>query len=313
VRIEALVRKLERAFQRKTLLRLFNAWGYDVSESFAKEILAEIEMDKNLSVGDAARLAHFVPWSWLSSAAQERVTQKAFDRPYAKIPVVDQIRTFDFQDHTATMCSNGSLRHQKTLGRVAEGDYSVSKEIANEDAVIIRLKVDGQWTPVFSLKLIGQLSLVALKTLRGDDGRIATLRGDAYVPPQWLIRAAEVDYLSLAKYSSPHFVLDVPEGKTLRLQPSGSINDRVEKEGVFDREKFVADAQRVIAQYTEDATGGIDLNATDKLMQVKASGDGVKFSIDPVLLERMRAASGLSPVIINVQPLNDLSQFLGIK
>ncbi len=40
---------------------------------------------------------------------------------------------------------------------------------------------------------------------------------------------------------------------------------------------------------------------------------GIKFNIDPAMLERLQNASGFTPVIINIVPLDDLRLFLGIN
>jgi HAD superfamily hydrolase (TIGR01484 family) len=58
--------------------------------------------------------------------------------------------------------------------------------------------------------------------------------------------------------------------------------------------------------------GGIDLNAVDSALQVKVSGEAVKFNVDPAMLAQYRLASGFEPVIINMQPMDDLPAFLGI-
>ena len=67
--------------------------------------------------------------------------------------------------------------------------------------------------------------------------------------------------------------------------------------------------------------GGIDLTPANMNIQVKTGsptntfGDdsgGIKFHLDPAMLAQLQNASGFVPVIINVQPLNDLKSFLGI-
>ncbi len=59
-------------------------------------------------------------------------------------------------------------------------------------------------------------------------------------------------------------------------------------------------------------TGGVDLTS-DQALQVKSDGLGViKFNIDPAIFAQLQNAPGFVPVIINIQPLKDLHQFLGI-
>jgi hypothetical protein len=74
--------------------------------------------------------------------------------------------------------------------------------------------------------------------------------------------------------------------------------------------------------------GGIDLTPANMKVQVKtgspteAFGDdkgrlgdneGIKFHLDPAMLAELQKAPGFVPVIINIRPLNDLRQFLGIN
>ena len=59
-------------------------------------------------------------------------------------------------------------------------------------------------------------------------------------------------------------------------------------------------------------TGGIDLSS-DKALQVKSDGQGgIQFKIDGARLAALQKAPGFVPVIINIQLLNDLQNFLGI-
>jgi hypothetical protein len=59
------------------------------------------------------------------------------------------------------------------------------------------------------------------------------------------------------------------------------------------------------------AKGGIDLSS-DKALQIKNSGEEIKFHLDPKMLEQIQNASGFVPVIINIQPMTDLRGFLGL-
>ncbi len=66
-------------------------------------------------------------------------------------------------------------------------------------------------------------------------------------------------------------------------------------------------------------TGGIDLTS-DKALEVKMDSrlrgndvEGIKFNVDPAMLEQLKNAPGFVPVIINIQPMNNLKLFLGIQ
>ncbi len=60
------------------------------------------------------------------------------------------------------------------------------------------------------------------------------------------------------------------------------------------------------------APGGIDLNADNLTLQTKSQSGQIKFHTDPALLARFKDAPGLMPVIMNIQPLDDLKIFLGL-
>ena len=61
-----------------------------------------------------------------------------------------------------------------------------------------------------------------------------------------------------------------------------------------------------------DHLGGIDLDPDKMNLEVNQNGE-IQFHLDPALLKQLQNAPGFVPVIINVQPLYDLSAFLGIK
>jgi len=65
------------------------------------------------------------------------------------------------------------------------------------------------------------------------------------------------------------------------------------------------------AQLAKD--GGIDLTPSTLNVQVKSDDNaGIKFNVDSAMLVRLQNASGFVPVIINIQPAQDLGRFLGI-
>ncbi len=74
-----------------------------------------------------------------------------------------------------------------------------------------------------------------------------------------------------------------------------------------------------LAMKTEDETipsfgkGGIDLTSANMNLQTQNAGEGIKFKLDPAMLQQLQNAPGFLPVIINIQPMTDLRQFLGLK
>ncbi|MBF0123192.1 MAG: hypothetical protein HQL21_07315, partial [Candidatus Omnitrophica bacterium] len=59
--------------------------------------------------------------------------------------------------------------------------------------------------------------------------------------------------------------------------------------------------------------GGIDLTPSKMDLQTTGSGEGIKFNIDPAMLKELENAPGFVPVIMNIQPLESLPMFLGLK
>lgn len=61
--------------------------------------------------------------------------------------------------------------------------------------------------------------------------------------------------------------------------------------------------------------GGIDLTADRLDLQTGADGgrSGVRFNVDPAQLQAFQNAPGFVPVIMNIQPLESLPRFLGVK
>ena len=58
--------------------------------------------------------------------------------------------------------------------------------------------------------------------------------------------------------------------------------------------------------------GGIDLTS-NKFLQTQNSGESIKFHLDSAQLAQFQNAPGFVPVIINIQPLKNLSQFFGLS
>ena len=74
---------------------------------------------------------------------------------------------------------------------------------------------------------------------------------------------------------------------------------------------------RIAAEHKEtdkaQAPGGIDLNRIDRTLSADINGEAIKFHIDPVLFEQYRSSPGFVPVIVNIQPMNDLPAFLSAQ
>ena len=60
-------------------------------------------------------------------------------------------------------------------------------------------------------------------------------------------------------------------------------------------------------------TGGIDFTAHQTPLEVQNAGESIQFKIDPAMLQKPQNAPGFYPVIMNITPINNLQDFLGIK
>jgi len=59
--------------------------------------------------------------------------------------------------------------------------------------------------------------------------------------------------------------------------------------------------------------GGIDLTPANMHFRTQNNGREIRFHIDPAMLQQLQNAPGFVPVIINIQPLKSLTNFLGIN
>ncbi len=58
--------------------------------------------------------------------------------------------------------------------------------------------------------------------------------------------------------------------------------------------------------------GGIDFTANRTPLEIQNGGKGIKFYIDPAMLQQLKDAPGFVPVVISIRPLKSLQEFLGI-
>ena len=59
-----------------------------------------------------------------------------------------------------------------------------------------------------------------------------------------------------------------------------------------------------------EKNGGIDLNRVDESLQVQDQRGEIKFNMDPAMLQQLQNAVGFVPVIIDIEPVGDLTRFL---
>ncbi len=66
-------------------------------------------------------------------------------------------------------------------------------------------------------------------------------------------------------------------------------------------------------QLADVDAGGIDFNSVEKVVQVDASDAEQFFHFDPMILEKYRDSAGVTPVIVGIHSLDNLSAFLGVQ
>ena len=71
--------------------------------------------------------------------------------------------------------------------------------------------------------------------------------------------------------------------------------------------------QALVSPATVSKNGGIDLTAANMNLQTQNAGARIKYHPDPAMLQQLQNASGFVPVIIDIQPMTDLHEFLGLK
>jgi len=59
--------------------------------------------------------------------------------------------------------------------------------------------------------------------------------------------------------------------------------------------------------------GGIDLTPAHMHLQTQNAGSEIKFNLDPALMAQLQNAPGFVPLIINIQPMDNLKEFLGMS
>jgi len=95
------------------------------------------------------------------------------------------------------------------------------------------------------------------------------------------------------------------DGRSLKLEKALDILNHM-------RRNLVKNSNHAMTIKQKENTGGIDLTPGNFNLQTQNNGAEIKFHMDPALLQQLQNASGFVPEIINIQPLNNLQQFLGL-
>ncbi len=96
-------------------------------------------------------------------------------------------------------------------------------------------------------------------------------------------------------------------------EPIDQLANRIDAMVKFPRIEVTShDAWKELTDGAMTAKGGIDLTPANMNLQTQNSGSEIRFHLDPAMLQQLQNAPGFVPVIINIQPLKSLSQFLGL-
>jgi phosphoenolpyruvate synthase/pyruvate phosphate dikinase len=104
-----------------------------------------------------------------------------------------------------------------------------------------------------------------------------------------------------------------PKFETVRVQSREQNVDEAMNAG---EKKFESGQVRapLFIKVPDNKTGGIDLTSANMHLQIKKeTSDGIKFYLDPAMLTQLQNVMGFVPVIINIQLMTDLRQFLGLN
>ncbi len=93
------------------------------------------------------------------------------------------------------------------------------------------------------------------------------------------------------------------------------LNNSEELEKITNLSSIVETLQKLTDDSTQSERsanpGGIDLNTNTLDVTIKSPGAEIKYNIDPAMIESLNNVAGLTPVVVLIQPLNSLAQFMG--
>ena len=104
-------------------------------------------------------------------------------------------------------------------------------------------------------------------------------------------------------------IIEIKEDSVRTILRLGNKSMVVRKEPRFGKTQEYASLK---TRDNPSALGGIDLTPANMNVQIQSSNGDIKFRMDPAMLQQLQNAAGFVPVIINIQPLINLRQFLGI-
>ncbi|MBF0485880.1 MAG: hypothetical protein HQL16_05125 [Candidatus Omnitrophica bacterium] len=143
------------------------------------------------------------------------------------------------------------------------------------------------------------------------------LMGKTYTVPAETISEA---FIKLAQTGDA----DAKENLRRVFEPDGLFTAHLNGGEPFDLTDFNVletplseDNNTLVIRGPDDAMaadkGGIDFNSSRMTLETQGSAGAMAFNIDPAIMEELRSAPGFVPVVIGIQPLNSLSEFLSVN
>jgi hypothetical protein len=116
-------------------------------------------------------------------------------------------------------------------------------------------------------------------------------------------------------YANPEFPKPIMDIKEIKALSAEQFVDNFRRDG---NDYWSVNSETGKSQMAGDGAmkannGGIDLTPANMNLRTQNSDGEIKFHLDPAQLARFQNAPGFVPVIINIQPLKNLSTFLGLN
>jgi hypothetical protein len=232
-----------------------------------------------------------------------QLSEQAYDNAWIVIKDLEDIALF-----------NADIPYERKYRREILYQQDACKHVVPE--FIKLLKENGTTSQIVKTYVMGNARLKHLKGRPLFHHFIVALDGDKKL---WVIDPTYQQLLSEKDQSEkkPKVLVAPIESALEELRHLG-ISDEylaIWKDGIANDPDLKRWAAEMGIQVSlDDGLGGIDLTQGDKVLEVK-EGDysgGMKFNIDPAMIEQLKNAQGFVPVIINVQPITDLRKFLGL-
>jgi glycosyltransferase involved in cell wall biosynthesis len=149
------------------------------------------------------------------------------------------------------------------------------------------------------------------------ESQVAILKVEDWIAKHGLNEDVQVEFIHVPgqrfDQENIYFAHKLPMGSLTNLfQYVGNDKEWPVKNSEIYRQEGTEYYARESREYeAAKNTGGIDLQNVEPEIQ-SPSGKGMKFAIDPAMLKELENAPGFVPVIITIEPMNNVREFLGL-